>query len=118
VYEALQEAQRLNAKCKILFGPSLDRAACDAIDLPRVKLTVVRSSQPGPPTALHAAGLEHRVQWLDPSQTHFTPVQWHMIFCCEKDTHDPLFQRLQAAQAAQATVIVDQLDPPPVRACL
>ena len=115
LYEIMQEAHRVSVDNRLLFWSGLERVACDLIDLPRAKVTVVRSPDPAPPTALHAAGLDHRVTWLERTVTQFHKDQWNAVFCSQADLQDPLLQHLLACQATQFTGVVDTWKPPPIR---
>jgi hypothetical protein len=115
LYEMIQEAHRVCVDNRLLFWSGLERAACDVLDLPRVQVTVVPSGAPGKPTALHAAGLDRRVTWLDRSAAQFRKDQWNIIFCNHADLQDPLYGRLMQSQASQTVGVVDTWKPASLR---
>jgi hypothetical protein len=108
VYELLQELHRMQATCKVLLWSGLQRFAVDLIDLPRLRVSVLRDAPATASSDLHAAGLDHRVQWLDRSAADFHKSQWNMLLCRQADLHDPLLQRLQQTHAADNFEVVDQ----------
>lgn len=67
LYEFLQELHRTNLRLEVLFLPGMERQATDAIDLPRLGVSVVRGNPAGS-DLFFAAQLESRVSWVAPAE--------------------------------------------------
>ena len=65
VYELLQRMHRLMVRVHVHFWHTAQRFAADAIDLPRLRVSVLRSPDGGESGALSDAGLGNRVTWCD-----------------------------------------------------
>ena len=68
IYEALQELHLARASCRVLVDQAADeRIVCDAVDLPRLRVTVTGTrarARPGALALWRHAGVLDRVSWL------------------------------------------------------
>ncbi len=67
LYEFLQELHRTNLRLEVVFLPGTERQATDAIDLPRLNVTVTQGNPAGA-ALLFDARLDTRVTWVVPAE--------------------------------------------------
>jgi hypothetical protein len=102
-YELLQELHRGNTEMRVLFWPSAERECCDAIDLIRLRPTLLAGRGSG--ELMRAAGLEHRAPLLDTESPEVVGGKWHVLVCRAEDLADPLLERVWRAGIARVLAI-------------
>ncbi|MBV8033034.1 MAG: glycosyltransferase family 1 protein [Betaproteobacteria bacterium] len=105
VYELLQELHRVNPSLDVLFWPGAERVASDAVDLPRLRVSMMSSETADP--GINAI-LEGRVGWT--TDDDLGARRWNLLLCKAGDLSAPHLQALLRRRFCDGVVVTDDLD--------
>ncbi|HEY4329099.1 MAG TPA: glycosyltransferase [Phycisphaerae bacterium] len=110
LYEILRNLHRDNGKMDILFWKGMERAASDAVDLPRATVSIVRDPATHAPNVLAEAGLADRVNWIDPRALvggeKWGDGHWNVVVCEFMELQDWQFVEFHRRKGANLAVIL------------